>query len=659
MMERLTLALVGVGLTALTMGCSSASAVNDGSQAAQDGGLLFDGSIILPDGAPSVLTQREAAELFAAEHVAQIDFSVPDGQWGWLQANAKQEKYVGGRASYDGQPAGLIGLRFKGNYGTLVRCFDAAGKLTCPKLSFKVDFAEYDAQNRFFGLKKVNLHSMINDPTKLHEKLAYDLYRSSGVPAPRSTWANVRVNGTNYGLFSLVEEIDGRFTEDRWPGNGDGNLYKEAWPGSASPSFYVTKLETNKTTASNDEIATFAGELLAAPAGQRSSTLAKWADIPTLQRYMAVDDAIFNCDGVTAWYSGGPGAAGAGNHNYHLYQERARSFFWLIPWDLDATLSICAPFAPVPPWFTAPDDCNKNYSVWGGASVKAPGCERLFQALAEDRPGYQAAVDQLLAGPFAVERMAATIDQWAVFIRASAAADPDLGGEAGWMGAVSQLKKSIPLLRERLMVLRDGKSLVPTSLALTGINAFEQETALGVTLGLTAVANPGTDIAVTLNTTDALGGARDVRADFVYRDSGDAPSQAYGQWIYLFFPLAGGYQDLTVVKEIHMRLRSDHQRVVRIDLESDKYVAGNAGIKFGWEVPVADTPTDVVLVVDKATLPSWASIRTDTLTTVRPHISGVAFNPATIARNSSGYLGPGVIDPGFLEVDDVLFVRSD
>lgn len=444
------------GPGALATGCAKAPPETNRPA---DGGGTAEGP--LPAGPPSVWTNGTAAELFAVDQVPRFEFTVPADQWAWLQANAKKEEYVAAQATYQGQPAGLIGLRFKGSFGTLINCFDAANKLTCAKLSFKASFEEYDPSNRFFGLKKVNLHSMIHDDTRMHERLAYDLYRASGVIAPRSTWANVSVNGKSYGLFSLVEEVDGRFTNDRWPQGGDGNLYKEAWPTSSTPASYTSKLETNKTSASHTAIATFAGELAAATGAGLGTTLGKWMDLPTLYRYLAVDDAIVNCDGITAFYSPGQTGPAWGNHNYFLYQEQVRDFFWLVPWDMDATLSGCSPFAAVPHWTTVPANCNQNHAVWGGSFVKAPGCDRVFQALAQDPAAYRAAVAELLAGPFAEATMLENIERWSAFIRSSVQADPTAAGEGAWMNSVQQLRATIPVLRQRVAAAAAGAFLVP------------------------------------------------------------------------------------------------------------------------------------------------------------------------------------------------------
>jgi hypothetical protein len=408
---------------------------------------------------PTVFNHRDAAELFGIAHVPDFEFILPDDRWQWLQAHAATEEDVKAEARYEGQPAGTVGLRFKGSAGTLANCFDKTGALTCAKLSFRLDFEKYDGANRFFGLKRLNLHSMVNDPTKLRERVAYDLYQLSGIKAPRSSWATATVNGKSYGLFSMVEEVDDRFTADRWPGNGQGNLYKEVWPKTTRPADYVRALMTNKETATHDAIVAFAGDLASADASHLSGALEQWTDRAYLARYMAVDDAIANCDGVTAMYSATATSPTSNNHNYYLYQEPNRSVFWLIPWDMDLTLTRCLDFAAVPRWNTVPADCDRNYPVWGTAYVRAPGCDRLFQAIAARRTDYETAVDRLLSGPFAVQTVLKKIERWSTFIHDAEVADPTTAGERAWLSAVKDLEGAVPVLRKRLRAIRDGRPL--------------------------------------------------------------------------------------------------------------------------------------------------------------------------------------------------------
>jgi hypothetical protein len=603
----------------------------------------------------SVWQQRNANELFDVDHVPHFEFTLPADQWQWLNDNALLEEYVQASASYEGESAGAVGLRFKGSYGTLNNCLDSSGKLICAKLSFKVNFEKYDTNNRFFELKRLNLHSMVNDPTKLHERIAYELYRLSDIKAPRSSWATVTVNGKNYGLFSMVEDIDGRFTSDRWPGNGDGNLYKEAWPESVQSTYYTVKLETNKDVPDNSAIVAFASEYNAADASKMASILGKWTDLNYWYRYMAVDDAIANCDGITAIYAPDATSTAWGNHNYFFYQEQNRNFFWIIVWDLDATLTTCSPFAMVPRWNTPPTNCGQNYAVWGDSWVKAPNCDRIFQTLAQDPASYQVAVNQLLTGPFDEQTVLAKIDKWSRFIHDAELADPTGEGQASWLSNVNQLKVTIPLLRQRLMAIRDGKTLDPLNLSVSVMNDFESVSSLGTKLGLVSYSNANTDVSFDVNTTNALMGQQDIRMDFVYRDPSEDPNQGWQQWIYYFWAFGGGFHDLTSVARLQMILRTDQPRTVRIDLESDLYQAPNKGIKFGWDVPVTSVPTSVNLLIDTAQLPSWGTGTTDVLSHVRTHINGIAFNPAPLGRNATGYFGANKSDPGYLEVDNVQF----
>jgi len=600
---------------------------------------------------------RDANELFDTDHVPRIEFTLPADKWQWLNDHALLEKYVQADATYEGQPAGTAGIRFKGSYGTLNGCLDTNGKLTCSKLSLKVNFEEYETNNRFYGLKRLNLHSMVRDPTKLHEKISYELYRLNGLQAPRSAWVNVTVNGKDYGLFSMVEDVDGRFVQDRWPSDGDGNLYKEAWPESTQPGYYINALETNTKAPDNRAILDFAQEFTAAAdAASGAAVLGKWTDLDYWYRYMAVDDAIFNCDGITAIYA--PSASGAawGNHNYFLYNEPIRNKFWLIVWDLDATLTMCSDFASIPHFDQTPADCQANYSVWGGTWVKPPGCDRIFQALATDMTRYRSAVDQLLAGPFQEQTVVDKIDKWSDFIRSSVAADPTGSGDASWTSSVAELKVVIPLLRQRLEALRDGTPIPPLTLTVPGLNGFESATAIGVKSGLNCNSSPNTDCVFALNSIDPLAGQQDIRLDFVYRDPVNVGATGWQQWISYSFPFAEAYQDLTPMKRLRVLMRADKPRSVRIDFDSDLYQAANTGIRFGFDAQVTDQLTALDLSLDTAQLPSWATGVTDVWSKIRTHVSRIEFSPSVLGRDTLGNLGPNIVDSGYLEIDDVEFV---
>ena len=83
---------------------------------------------------------------------------------------------------------------------------------------------------RFFGLKTLTLNNMVQDQSMIHELLAYKVFRSAGVAAPRTGYAYLRVNGA--GLRPVPEHRDPRHVMlPRWF-DSTQHLYEGEWPTS-------------------------------------------------------------------------------------------------------------------------------------------------------------------------------------------------------------------------------------------------------------------------------------------------------------------------------------------------------------------------------------------------------------------------------------------
>ena len=151
--------------------------------------------------------------------------------------------FVQARLVAEGRTLDSIGVRFRGDQslwdciangirkkGLSYPQYGFGNGDICAKFSMKFDFNRYNKDFRWYGLKALNFRSMSADPTKIHEKLGFMLFKKMGIASPRVAFAKLYVNDTLWGLFSVVEEVDGRFTKARYPATGDGNLYKEVWP---------------------------------------------------------------------------------------------------------------------------------------------------------------------------------------------------------------------------------------------------------------------------------------------------------------------------------------------------------------------------------------------------------------------------------------------
>ena len=125
-----------------------------------------------------------------------------------------------GKATFEmeGEQIAPIGLRYKGN-GTFLEYKE--GRIE-QRLSFKIDFNEFQEDLSFRGLGKLNLNNNITDPSYLREALSYELFREAGIPCSRVSFArvNLRIPGLvdrqPHGLYSVVEQVDKRFLKHRY-----------------------------------------------------------------------------------------------------------------------------------------------------------------------------------------------------------------------------------------------------------------------------------------------------------------------------------------------------------------------------------------------------------------------------------------------------------
>jgi hypothetical protein len=454
----------------------------------------------------------------------------------------------------------------------------------------------------------------------------------------------------------LVEEIDGRFTQNRWQGQGDGNLYKEAWPLSTEPEDYAAALETNEESATHEAFATFAGELQAAPnPTARRDVLGRWTDLDLLARYMAVDDAIANIDGVTAIYCDQEDPSACGNHNYFFYLSEDQTRFQLVPWDLDATFWPQTSYDNAPPWQVTPESCDVRYRVGSdGANLAPPGCDPLFSALAADLTDYDLALQSLLEGPFSVSAAEKAIDRHATLIASAVALEPGGHTMERWQNEVAMLKHNVPLLHARAHARRKGLTPAALDLSLSAVNDFEAIDAAVLAL-LPAFSNPSSKTSLELagarsSGDAALEGQQSLRLAFEYHNEGQTP---WDQWTNLALPFQGRPVDLSQPSGIRLTLRTDSPRTVRVDLDSVLYEASVEGIKFGWDVAASDIPLTVELAFADATLPVWARATGDQLPVIRQRVEALAFHPICNGRDGAGLLAEGSTDAGFLELDAI------
>lgn len=221
-----------------------------------------------------------------------------------------------------------VGFRLKGN-SSLV----SAWQQGVYKLPFRIKTDQFEdsfpeiKDQRMYGFQDIAFANSYNDNTMVHEKVACDMFRDFGVPAPKSAFVRLYIDygeGRKYfGLYTIDEVPDNPMFME-WFGNNKGNLYKPEGDGANFVEFdYNSFEEKNNGNTDCSDIKS----LFTALHADRNDTqvwrnsLESVFNVDIFLKWLAVNTSINNWD-----------AYGQMAHNYYLYNNSNR-LTW-IAWDL-------------------------------------------------------------------------------------------------------------------------------------------------------------------------------------------------------------------------------------------------------------------------------------------------------------------------------------
>jgi hypothetical protein len=330
----------------------------------------------------------DADEMYEPGAVVAIDLTLPPASVAALEADPEGD-YVEGTFSLaptDGTPGGIgafsapiaVGIRLKGE--ATFRGLDG-------KAAFKLKFNQFVKGQKFLGLKKMTLNNMLQDPSMVHEALAYQAFRAAGVPAPRTGYADVRLNGVDYGMHLNLETPDDValkriFGDFEAPPQHlyEGSYGADVVPGGAG----LYEVDEGEEDDRSDLEALTAAVAASSPPSF-SERMATVADLDEMTRMWAVERYIGQWDG----YSSGM------RNNYYLYSD-PEGVFRMLPWGTDQTWG--APqlgFGPPGP-------------VLFEGCLADPECAAMYRAAME---GAEAAVTDIEPGAEA-QGLAALLAPW-------------------------------------------------------------------------------------------------------------------------------------------------------------------------------------------------------------------------------------------------------
>ena len=389
----------------------------------------FIAPIIVPNGSEQYLN-LSSDFIFDQNELRTFELKLSEKNLNKIDNDPTAEQYVEGMMIFEGDTISPIGIRYKGSVGAWVGCvdgdiwFEPSGRKICTKLSTKVKINWKGRDERFYGLKKLQFHAQNLDPTLMHERLGYWLFRSMGVEAPRSVHARLVINEEFIGLYALTEQIDGAFTNYHFD-DKDGNLYKEVWPlkmngESMDSRSLISALKTNENdNPSTDIMSGFADKLRNGKESDIPNIISEYMDINKVLSLVVVDRAIRHDDGFLHWYCEQDDCF---SHNFYWYEEPNNKKVNLIPWDLDnAFENIINDVNPVTPiadrWGQISNNCNPfPYGDFGLYQWSA-SCDRLTGGWAMHKELYQELKNKFIQGPFAASNVNALLSAWSAQIR--------------------------------------------------------------------------------------------------------------------------------------------------------------------------------------------------------------------------------------------------
>ena len=260
--------------------------------------------------------------LFDDTRVHTIDITIDD--WGALIEEAQEERYVPCTLTIDDEVFRQVGIRAKGNNSLRL-----TSEYELARYSLKVEFDHYLPQGNYHGLDKLSLDASFQDNSYLKTVLAFDMMRFMGVPTPLCSYAWVRVNGEDWGLFLAVEECEEAFAGRNF-GWDHGVLYQPDYRSlndenadvalryiDEQPSSYPNIFDHAKTPMVHSDQRRLIESLRQLSQGEVTTAV----HTDEVLRYFVVQVFVMNWDS----YLGHTG------HNYILYEEEGR--LWMLPWD--------------------------------------------------------------------------------------------------------------------------------------------------------------------------------------------------------------------------------------------------------------------------------------------------------------------------------------
>lgn len=175
----------------------------------------------IPTGLIQEAKDGDYPDYFLKEDVQTVNITMPEKNLDYILQHAvnKPSAMTTSVKIGNSPKIGYASLKTKGNY-TLRH---TAENTESDRFSFTINFGKYIKKNwgnngntkkqNFYGCHKISFNNCLNDKTFLKEYNAMRLMDEMGLPTPEYGIAKLTINGEYYGVYFMVEAMDGTIIE--------------------------------------------------------------------------------------------------------------------------------------------------------------------------------------------------------------------------------------------------------------------------------------------------------------------------------------------------------------------------------------------------------------------------------------------------------------
>lgn len=166
--------------------------------------------------------------VFKDSTVRRMDITINITNWmTTLKNNYTSKTNVPCKVVFNGVTYDSVGIRYKGQTS-----YSSIQNDTNKKKSLNLEFDFYKTNQTFDeGYNTVNLNNMYEDQSFMREYL-YCKYEKKHVPASKVCFVRVYINGNDFGLYVMVEQVDKDLYKEWYLSNNGTNIRADKPPGS-------------------------------------------------------------------------------------------------------------------------------------------------------------------------------------------------------------------------------------------------------------------------------------------------------------------------------------------------------------------------------------------------------------------------------------------